>query len=608
MLDKIFVINSGQTKNVSDILAVLTSMDIQFPIQIMKNMPKEKIDQYINNKLNDPIVTKKDITDNITYCKIWSEAIKQNLQQILVIEDNCEIRPESMIKLLSEKYTGIVYLGHAYVFDLAPMLKLYASDLTNSVQPLRDWLPRTKLNITKRNLFGSKSIRIVTVASDPTDGYGRFVDSCKFYDWAYVVLGMGQPWSWDLTVAPGGGKKVNLLKRYLDNCDLDDDQLILFSDSYDVILNDCPESVVDKFNKFGLDALFSSETLIWPDKSLEAKFPRCSNSSPYIYLNSGGFISSVGVLKQLVSEPIDDSADDQLYYQRIFLNNLTEKKFKIELDYECEIFQTLSARFTDIKIDYAKCKVTNALFPTNPSVLHGNGGVQSKMFLNSLGNYIPNNTYANSQIKNFLMEPTQTILFLVHINKAFKSNLLNLFKQNYPQNLCKYVFYGYGAAPVENIIYEQVESGSAVRDFLIKIMSQNQSDYYFLADTSHMITDPNIMRKLIGSQKDIISPVLLSEQNTLFSNFWGDVDSNGFYKRSADYLDIVQYRKKGIWNVPYVCSSILISKNRIGDVLKELRANNITNEDFDMYFSRILRKKYIFLNVTNWEVYGKILD
>ena len=34
------------------------------------------------------------------------------------------------------------------------------------------------------------------------------------------------------------------------------------------------------------------------------------------------------------------------------------------------------------------------------------------------------------------------------------------------------------------------------------------------------------------------------------SNFWGEVDeSSGFYKRSWDYMELVERNYKGYWNV-----------------------------------------------------------
>ena len=455
-------------------------------------------------------------------------------------------------------------------------------------------------------------LRIVTVASDPTDGYERFMESCKYWNFDPVVLGMGQLWTWDLTQAPGGGRKVNLLKEYLNQISSDSDtELILFSDSYDVVVNDFALNIINKFNKFDADILFSAETMIWPDKNIETKFPRMG-SNPYIYLNSGGFIGSIKAIRQIISEPIDDAADDQLYYQKIFLNNLQypNSNFRIKLDYKCEIFQTMSSRFIEIYVDKSTCKIVNKLFPlSSPCIVHGNGGVKSKMHLNSLSNYLPKySTHLTD------LSPNKTITFLIHVTGDYaKSNLSNLLEQNYPQDLCKYIFYG-REKPInmsyvlDKNVFKIVNDNSDIRNLFMEVFSMCETDYYFLGSTEHLILDVDTISKLMGTGKNIISPMLLSKQNNYLSNFWGDVSDDGFYKRSDDYVDIINYRLKGIWNVPYVSSSILIRKNRIPDVLKELSANDIGGEDWDMYFCRVLRKKYIFLHVDNRESYGMILD
>jgi len=43
--------------------------------------------------------------------------------------------------------------------------------------------------------------------------------------------------------------------------------------------------------------------------------------------------------------------------------------------------------------------------------------------------------------------------------------------------------------------------------------------------------------------RTILAPIM-TRPNSIWSNVWGDVDSNGFYLRSDDYIDIVQNRKK----------------------------------------------------------------
>lgn len=608
--NKIFIISSGSSYLLSNI-SVLLSSNLNIPIQIIKNIPDGNINQsfllknnfatdiYFRNKITGTTQTIRDISTAISYWKIWTESFEQNLDRILIIEDTVAITSD------------IINESEAYVFDTEFIKKIIESGFNKKLIPISDFLgPKYNLVFktdqitspfyTTLTEFYDERIQIVTVGSDETEGLVRFVDSCRTYDFPYIVLGMHTVWQWDLTMGPGGGRKINLLKEYLDKFESDDNRLILFSDSYDVIINDNPQSILEKFKQFDCDLLFSAESLIWPDKNLAPKFPQ--NSSPYKYLNSGGFIGSIRSLKQLTTIPISDADDDQLYYQLRFLEN---ENLKIKLDYECKIFQTLSALFSDIDIDMHKYKIINKRFGSNPSVIHGNGGVGSKLFLNSLGNYIPIKFYPDIK-----PETNHTITFMVNITNT--ENMTNIFDQNYPKDKCTYIFYSKldikNYPTGSNMSFKQVETDTDVRNLFIETIQTYPSDYYFMADTSHLIENPDTIQKLIGVKKHIIAPMLVLDQLKLFSNFWGAVGSNGYYARSSDYVDIVTYVKKGIWNVPYVSSSILISKKIIPAVVKELYAHNPASEDFDMYFSRILRSKYIFLHVINTESYGKILD
>ena len=138
----------------------------------------------------------------------------------------------------------------------------------------------------------------------------------------------------------------------------------------------------------------------------------------------------------------------------------------------------------------------------------------------------------------------------------------------------------------------------------IDIFKKKISDYYFMADTSHVITKINMVEQLASTNKSIISPMLTPKAHTVFTNFWGKVSNSGYYERSSDYIDIVTSTKRGIWNVPYIAGSVLINNKRVPDIITELESNPLKSEDWDMYFCRILRKKYIFLYVINMQDYG----
>ena len=110
---------------------------------------------------------------------------------------------------------------------------------------------------------------------------------------------------------PGGGQKINLLKPYLGQ--LEDDDILVFIDGYDVVFTGAIEEALRRFNEeFSMDVVFSAEKSCWPDSGLANKYP--TTSSEYKFLNSGTFMGKVSELKKITEEPIEDTDDDQLYY------------------------------------------------------------------------------------------------------------------------------------------------------------------------------------------------------------------------------------------------------------------------------------------------------
>ena len=132
---------------------------------------------------------------------------------------------------------------------------------------------------------------------------------------------------------PGGGHKVHYLRSRLRN--VDDRDIVMFVDGYDVIINDNQEELVKRFKQFGADVVFSAEPLIWPDSSIEDQFPEVHTRNRY--LNSGGFIGRANVIKEMLRNDIKKADDDQLYYQKLFLS----VKYNIRLDVENYLFQLL---------------------------------------------------------------------------------------------------------------------------------------------------------------------------------------------------------------------------------------------------------------------------
>lgn len=62
--------------------------------------------------------------------------------------------------------------------------------------------------------------------------------------------------------------------------------------------------------------------------------------------------------------------------------------------------------------------------------------------------------------------------------------------------------------------------------------------------------------------RGILAPLVV-QQDRLFSNFWGALSSNGYYSRSDDYVEIVERRRIGLWNVPFINSVFFIRNSKV---------------------------------------------
>ena len=130
-----------------------------------------------------------------------------------------------------------------------------------------------------------------------------------------------------------------------------------------------------------------------------------------------------------------------------YINNLNnpDSDISIRLDHKCTIFQTLPNHFELIQIDFNRSSIYNTLTNTYPMHIHGNGGIQSKYFFNSLNNYINLNYRLSYGCKDLKFNPMLLInsniypLIYIYIridNINNISNLDNILNIDYPANRC----------------------------------------------------------------------------------------------------------------------------------------------------------------------------
>lgn len=146
---------------------------------------------------------------------------------------------------------------------------------------------------------------------------------------------------------------------------------------------------MEKFRESGAKLLVSAEKFCWPDKSLAKNYPEVEGKGSR-FLNSGAFIGYAPQVYGLLEDPIDDTADDQLYFTKVFLDEAKRGKLGMKLDTQSRLFQNLHGAKNDVKLkvdlDTNQGVLQNVDFMTTPAIIHGNG--LSKVDLNAYANYL----------------------------------------------------------------------------------------------------------------------------------------------------------------------------------------------------------------------------
>ncbi|XP_057679969.1 procollagen-lysine,2-oxoglutarate 5-dioxygenase 2 isoform X1 [Corythoichthys intestinalis] len=502
-----------------------------------------------------------------------------------------------------------------------------------------------------------EKLLVLTVATEETDGFLRFMQSANYFNYTVKVLGMGDEWKGgDVGRSIGGGQKVRLLKETMEGLADQEDLVILFVDSYDLIFAGGPEEILRKFQQVNHKVIFAAEGLIWPDKRLADKYP--SVRSGKRYLNSGGIIGYAPYINRIVSQwNLHDNDDDQLFYTKIFVDSLQRDSLNMTLDNKCQIFQNLNGAIDEVLLKFGtnRVRVRNTAYDSLPVVVHGN--MNTKLYLNYLGNYVPNTwnyehgcshcdddvvdisqlkEYPNVLVGVFIEHPTPFLpeFFQRLMTLDYPKDKLNVFVHNnevyHERHMQKFweehknVFRSLKVVGPE----ENLSQGEA-RNMAMDICRQDITcDFYFSIDSDVMLTNTQTLKLLIEQNRKIIGP-LVTRHNKLWSNFWGALSLDGYYARSEDYVDIVQRKRVGVWNIPYMAHIYLVKGSVLRNELKERNYFVLEKLDPDMALCKHTREltsqrekespspesfhmlrppKGVFMYLTNRHDFGRLIS
>uniref|UniRef100_A0A3B3VLA7 Procollagen-lysine, 2-oxoglutarate 5-dioxygenase 2 n=1 Tax=Poecilia latipinna TaxID=48699 RepID=A0A3B3VLA7_9TELE len=482
----------------------------------------------------------------------------------------------------------------------------------------------------------NEKLVVLTVATKETDGFQRFMQTASYFNYTVKVLGMGEMWKGgDVGRSIGGGQKVRLLKEAMESLAAQEDLVVLFVDSYDLIFAGGPEEILKKFQQANHKVLFAAEGVIWPDKRLADKYPLVRSGKRY--LNSGGIIGYAPYVNRLVSQwDLHDNDDDQLFYTKIYLDPLKREFLNMTLDHKCQIFQNLNGAVDEVLLKFGtdRVRVRNTAYNSLPVVVHGNGN--TKMYLNYLGNYVPNawnyehgcshcdddlldlsqlHEYPDVLVGVFIEQPTPFLpeFFQRLLTLDYPKDKLKLFVHNnevyHEKHIQRFweenrdVFKSFKVVGPE----ENLSQGEARNMGMDLCRNDASCGYYFSLDSDVMLTNRQTLKLLIEQNRKVIGP-LVTRHGKLWSNFWGALSLDGYYARSEDYVDIVQRKRVGVWNIPFMAHIYLIKGTVLRNELKERNHFVLEKLDPDMALCRNSREMGVFMYITNRHEFGRLIS
>jgi len=141
-----------------------------------------------------------------------------------------------------------------------------------------------------------------------------------------------------------------------------------------------------------------------------------------------------------------------------------------------------------------------------------------------------------------------------------------------------------------------------IRNESIRSALKHDCKFYFVADVDNFITSCTL-RELVAINLPIAAPLLRSINPTnLYSNYHADIDGNGYYKDSDQYMWILNRHVRGVLEVPVIHCTYLVRY----DVIRYLSYEDSTPRHEYVIFSDTARRNSIPQYVDNRQIYGYI--
>ena len=226
--------------------------------------------------------------------------------------------------------------------------------------------------------------------------FDKLIEKLKYFNYDYDLIEVEYKSDrYGPLPAPGSLFEFKIKELYKILGNYDENETILYVDSFDVYPMSGPDEVYQKYKSFDTDLVFSYETNCWPNLLNIDRF--------YVkkdYINTGVFIGTNAKLRKVMDYIMAFDTiqfyDDQHAWSLV--TRLMRENIKVEIDLKSNI--TLCLNQIDIsEYNIFENRLINSLDNTKPCFIHGNN--------QSLKKYVEDK---NKNIINGLLnvEPTKT--------------------------------------------------------------------------------------------------------------------------------------------------------------------------------------------------------
>ena len=253
----------------------------------------------------------------------------------------------------------------------------------------------------------------ISVATHKEGYYEAFVESCRRNGIELVILGYGQPWQ-------GFAWRFLLMKDYLEK--LNDRDIVVFLDAYDMIATQNASTIQARFFQFKAPILFSTENVLRKDFLTHYIRNGVFGHCPKADISGGAYMGYVYALKKMyhyICQKYDCGSQyfSKLDDQKILTSLCNDMHFTdpyIAYDHSSSIFYTVSLPISTFNLLFCnRFHIEDGYHYTQNNQLYLKKTNQSPCFIHGIAN-----TNMDNLIDLYKLPPRNDVRSYYHFNVA----------------------------------------------------------------------------------------------------------------------------------------------------------------------------------------------